>query len=64
MTVEYSITPLGNTYQAFWEGLIAGRSGVGPTTVFDTSKLPTRISAEVKGFDPDALFGRREARRM
>jgi 3-oxoacyl-[acyl-carrier-protein] synthase II len=59
-----AITPLGNTHQSFWEGLIAGRSGVGPTTVFDTSKLPTRISAEVKGFDPDALFGRREARRM
>jgi 3-oxoacyl-[acyl-carrier-protein] synthase II len=59
-----AITPLGNTYGAFWEALIAGRSGVGPTTVFDTSKLPTRISAEVKGFDPDALFGRREARRM
>ena len=59
-----AITPLGNTHQEFWDGLITGRSGVGPTTVFDTSKLPTRISAEVKGFDPDALFGRREARRM
>ncbi len=59
-----AITPLGNTYQSFWEGLVTGRSGVGPTTAFDASKLNTRISAEVKGFDPDALFGRREARRM
>ncbi|HTD35846.1 MAG TPA: beta-ketoacyl synthase N-terminal-like domain-containing protein, partial [Candidatus Elarobacter sp.] len=59
-----AITPLGNTYQEFWEGLIAGRSGAGPTTAFDAGKLPTRISAQVKGFDPDALFGRREARRM
>ncbi|HEX3550592.1 MAG TPA: beta-ketoacyl-ACP synthase II [Candidatus Elarobacter sp.] len=59
-----AITPLGNTFADFWDALTAGRSGVGPTTVFDTSKLPTRISAEVKGFDPDALFGRRDARRM
>jgi 3-oxoacyl-[acyl-carrier-protein] synthase II len=59
-----AITPLGNSYPAFWEGLVTGRSGVGPTTAFDPSKLSTRISAEVKDFDPDALFGRRDARRM
>jgi len=59
-----AITPLGNDYQSFWEGLVTGRSGVGPTTAFDPAKLPTRISAEVKDFDPDALFGRRDARRM
>ena len=59
-----AITPLGNSRQAFWEGLINGRSGVAPTTAFDASKLTTRISAEVKNFDPDAMFGRREARRM
>jgi 3-oxoacyl-[acyl-carrier-protein] synthase II len=58
------ITPLGNTAPEFWEGLKAGRSGVGLTQVFDTSKLPSRMAAEVKGFDPDALFGRRDARRM
>ena len=59
-----AITPLGNSSAAFWDALIAGRSGVGPTTAFDASKLTTRISAEVKDFDPDALFGRRDARRM
>jgi 3-oxoacyl-[acyl-carrier-protein] synthase II len=59
-----AITPLGSTHESFWEGLVAGRSGVGPTTAFDASKLTTRISAEVKDFDPDALFGRRDARRM
>jgi 3-oxoacyl-[acyl-carrier-protein] synthase II len=59
-----AITPLGNSTPAFWEALIAGRSGVGPTTAFDASKLTTRIAAEVKDFDPDALFGRRDARRM
>ena len=59
-----AITPLGNSYPAFWEGLVTGCSGVGPTTAFDPSKLTTRISAEIKDFDPDALFGRRDARRM
>jgi 3-oxoacyl-[acyl-carrier-protein] synthase II len=59
-----AITPLGNTAGEFWEGVTAGRSGVGLTKVFDTSKLPTRMAAEVKDFDPDQLFGRRDARRM
>jgi 3-oxoacyl-[acyl-carrier-protein] synthase II len=59
-----AITPLGNSREAFWDALIAGRSGVGPTTAFDPTKLTTRIAAEVKGFDPDALIGRRDARRM
>jgi len=36
----------------FWQTLIAGRSGVGPITLFDASKFPNRIAAEVKGFDP------------
>ena len=59
-----AITPLGNSVASFWEGLVTGRSGVGPTTAFDAAKLSTRIAAEVKDFDPDALFGRRDARRM
>jgi 3-oxoacyl-[acyl-carrier-protein] synthase II len=59
-----AVTPLGTGYQAFWEALLAGRSGAGPITRFDATKLPTRIAAEVKDFDPDALIGRRDARRM
>jgi 3-oxoacyl-[acyl-carrier-protein] synthase II len=59
-----AITPLGNSRESFWEGLVAGRSGVGPTTAFDATKLTTRIAAEVKDFDPDKLIGRRDARRM
>jgi 3-oxoacyl-[acyl-carrier-protein] synthase II len=46
-----------------WEGLLAGRSGVGTITGFDPSELEVRIAGEVKDFDPVALFGRREARR-
>jgi 3-oxoacyl-[acyl-carrier-protein] synthase II len=58
------ITPLGHDVRTTWEGLVAGRSGVGRITLFDASGLPAQIAAEVKDFDPDALFGRREARRM
>jgi 3-oxoacyl-[acyl-carrier-protein] synthase II len=59
-----AVTPLGNTRPLFWDGLINGRSGVGPVTAFDAAKLTTRIAAEVKDFDTDALIGRRDARRM
>ncbi len=59
-----AVTPLGNTRDAFWDALVAGRSGVALITAYDSAKLHTHIAAEVKDFDPDALIGRREARRM
>jgi 3-oxoacyl-[acyl-carrier-protein] synthase II len=58
-----AVTPLGNDVPTLWEGLLAGRSGVGPITLFDPSQLEVRIAAEVKDFDPVALFDRRQARR-
>ena len=58
-----AVTPLGNDVPTLWEGLLAGRSGIGPITLFDPSHLEVRIAAEVKDFDPVALFGRRQARR-
>jgi len=58
-----AVTPVGNDVPAMWETLLAGRSGVGPITSFDASGLEVRIAAEVKDFDPMALFGRRVARR-
>jgi 3-oxoacyl-[acyl-carrier-protein] synthase II len=58
-----AVTPLGNDVPTLWEGLLAGRSGAGPITLFDPSDLEVRIAAEVKDFDPVALFGRRQARR-
>ena len=57
-----AITPLGNDVPTFWEALLAGRSGVGPITLFDPANLGVRIAAEVKGFDPVSLFGRRQVR--
>jgi 3-oxoacyl-[acyl-carrier-protein] synthase II len=58
------ITPLGHDVPQTWESLLAGRSGVDTITHFDASEYAVRIAAEVKGFDPDEQFGRREARRM
>ena len=45
------VNPLGNDVESMWAGVKEGRSGVGYTTVFDASKFPTKISAEVKNWD-------------
>jgi 3-oxoacyl-[acyl-carrier-protein] synthase II len=59
-----AITPLGLTVKETWEGLVAGRSGIGPVTQFDASSFPSRIAGEVKGFDPKQYINFKEARRM
>ncbi|MBI2975415.1 MAG: beta-ketoacyl-ACP synthase II [Chloroflexi bacterium] len=59
-----TVSPLGLDVASTWEAVAAGRSGVGPITRFDASRHETRFAAEVKGFDPDAMLGRRDARRM
>ncbi|MFM9061049.1 MAG: beta-ketoacyl-ACP synthase II [Bacteroidota bacterium] len=59
-----ALTPLGNTVQEYWQGLISGRSGVAPITKFDASRFRTRFAAEVKGFDPENHMDRKEARKM
>lgn len=46
------LAPNGIGLEAFWESLLAGRSGIGPITLFDASKFKSRIAGEVKGFDP------------
>jgi 3-oxoacyl-[acyl-carrier-protein] synthase II len=58
------VSPLGLTAPATWEGLEAGRSGVGKISQFDPSEFPVRIAAEVAGFDAEATFGRRKARHL
>lgn len=49
-----AITPLGTTLQATWDGVVNGRSGIGPITLFDASGMPVRIAGEVKGYTGDA----------
>jgi 3-oxoacyl-[acyl-carrier-protein] synthase II len=58
-----TLNPVGNDVPTFWEGLVAGRSGAGPITTYDASDQEVRIAAEVKGFDPIALFGPKQVRR-
>lgn len=57
------VSPLGLDVPSTWQALRTGSSGVGPVTLFDASALTTRIAAEVRGFDPVALFGSKETRR-
>ena len=59
-----ALTPLGNTLKDYWEGLVSGRSGAAPITRFDASKFKTRFACEVKGFNPEDFFDRKEARKM
>jgi 3-oxoacyl-[acyl-carrier-protein] synthase II len=57
------VTPLGLTVASTWEGIVAGKSGIGRITRFDTTGLETTIAGEVKGFDPTEYMDRKEIRR-
>ncbi|MGB7211867.1 MAG: beta-ketoacyl-ACP synthase II [Gemmatimonadales bacterium] len=57
------VTPVGNTTEDTWAGLLAGRSGAGPITKFDTSRQGVKFACEVKGFDPLQYIDKKEARR-
>ncbi len=59
-----AITPLGNTLTDYWEGLLSGRNGIAPITLFDASRHECRFAGEVKGFDPLTYLDRKEAKRM
>lgn len=57
------LSPVGNTLDAVWEALLAGRSGTGPITRFDADGFASRIAGEVRGFDPRDRLEPKEARR-
>ncbi len=59
-----SVSPVGLSTDEAWDALLAGRSGVAEITQFDASDMPIRVAGEVKGFDPVAVAGAKEARRM
>ena len=59
-----AVSPLGLDAAATWAGLAAGRSGVDKISHFDASEFPVRIAAEVAGFDPESVFGRRRAKHL
>jgi 3-oxoacyl-[acyl-carrier-protein] synthase II len=59
-----AITPLGNDVNTFWGNIKAGKSGADWITKFDASKFKTRFACEVKDFDTDKYFDKKEARKM
>lgn len=58
------ISPLGLDVESTWQSVVNGKSGIAPITRFDASHHETKFAAEVKGFDPEAALGRKDARRM
>lgn len=59
-----ALTPLGNDAKEYWQNLENGVSGAGPITRFDAEKFKTRFACEVKNYDPQDHFDRKEARKM
>ncbi len=58
------VSPLGNDLASSWEGIVSGRSGIGPITCFDASALPTRIAGEVRDFDPARWIPPKDVKKM
>ena len=64
MTGLGAVTPLGNDWRTTWDSAVAGRSGIDFIRSFDASGFPVRIAAEVRDFDPTAIVGPKDARRL
>jgi 3-oxoacyl-[acyl-carrier-protein] synthase II len=59
-----AVTPIGNNIQDYWNNLVNGVSGAAPITRFDASKFKTKFACEVKGFNPEDYFEKKEARKL
>ena len=59
-----ALTPIGNTKDDYWNGLVNGVSGAAPITYFDATKFKTRFACELKDFDVNEFIHRKEARKM
>jgi len=59
-----AVTPIGNNVPDFWNSLLDGVSGAKPITLFDPSKHKTQFACEVKNFDPNEHFDRKEVKKM
>jgi len=59
-----ALTPIGNTKDEYWNGLINGKSGAAPITYFDTEKFKTKFACELKNFVATDFLDRKEARKM
>ena len=59
-----ALTPIGNTYQEYWNGLVNGVSGAAPITLFDATLFKTQFACEIKNFNIEDHFDRKEARKI
>lgn len=59
-----AICPVGNTTQQTWDALLAGKNGIDNITLFDTTEFATKFAGEVKEFNPEDFFDKKEARKM
>lgn len=59
-----ALTPIGNSKEEFWNGLIAGKNGAGLITKFDTTNHTTKFAFELKDFDPTSYIDKKEVKRM
>lgn len=59
-----AITPIGTGKDAFWDGLMAGKNGIGKITRFDAAEYAAQIAGEVKDFDPTDYIDKKESKRM
>ena len=59
-----AVTPLGLTCPDSWQAVREGVCGIAPITQFDASELKVKLAAEVKGFAPEELLGKADAKRM
>ena len=59
-----AITPLGQSVGEFWDGLVAGRSGIGPMELANPAEFPCKVTGEVKDWDASRFIEKKAARRM
>ena len=59
-----ALTPIGNNTNEFWDGIKEGKCGIDQITKFDTTNFKVKLAAEVKGYNPEDHFDRREAKRL
>lgn len=59
-----ALTPIGNTVDEYWNGLVNGKSGAAPIKQFDASKFKTQFACEIKDFEVTDHIDRKEARKL
>ena len=59
-----AITPIGNNVEEFWKGIKEGKCGIDEITHFDATEYKVKLAAEVKGYNPEEYFDRRNAKRL